>query len=340
MLAVKITGKECVEIVETPIPTPGKGEVLVKLKASALCRSDLHRYHGETLFDEDSENNITPGHEPCGVVEKLGENVDKVKIGDRVALFLGLGCGVCEHCLAGDVILCNSFRCIGFQEEGAHADYIVIPEENCLLLPDEMSFITGALATDVGGTLYTACKRLGVDGTKNVVVFGVGPMGCGGVLMAKAFGGKVIAVDIDDNRLTLAEELGADVVINARGTDVVKRISDLTDHVGADVCIVCAGGTALKDALDCAKKYGEVGVIAESNSCDIDPSNQFIRKLTTLKGCWYFNRADWDEISRFIINKDIKLEKISTHSFPIKDAEVAFRLFDSGQTQKVVFIWD
>ena len=104
MLAVKIMGKDSIEVVEAPIPEPKEGEILVKLKASALCRSDLHKYHGEKIFDEE-QSNITPGHEPCGVVEKLGENVNKVKVGDRVALYLGLGCGVCEHCLSGNVIL-------------------------------------------------------------------------------------------------------------------------------------------------------------------------------------------------------------------------------------------
>ena len=144
MFAVKITGKETVEVVETQIPNPGNGEVLVKLRASALCRSDLYRYHGEHLFNEKNGDQITPGHEPSGVVEKLGKNVDKVKIGQRVALFLGLGCGECKYCLSGDIVLCSHFRCIGFQVDGAHADYVVIPQENCLLLPEGMTFITGA----------------------------------------------------------------------------------------------------------------------------------------------------------------------------------------------------
>lgn len=113
MLAAKLPRLETVEVVEEPIPKPGKGEVLIQMKASALCRSDLHRYHGTQIFDEDeSACYITPGHEPCGVVAELGEGVTKVKVGDRVALYLGLGCGVCPHCLRGDVMLCKKFRCI------------------------------------------------------------------------------------------------------------------------------------------------------------------------------------------------------------------------------------
>ena len=156
MIAAKLPRLETVEIVEEPIPEPKKGEVLVRMKASALCRSDLHRYHGTQIFEGDDEAAyITPGHEPCGIVEKLGEGVTKVKKGDRVAIYLGLGCGTCPDCLRGDVMLCKKFRCIGFAVNGAHADYMTIPEENCLPMPDKMDYITGALSTDVGGTLYT-----------------------------------------------------------------------------------------------------------------------------------------------------------------------------------------
>jgi propanol-preferring alcohol dehydrogenase len=342
MLAVKIPGKDTIKIVEEKKPVPKKNEVLIKMKASALCRSDLHRYHGNKLFDDDVDGvKITPGHEPCGIVAKTGEGVSKVKEGDRVAIYLGLGCGICPHCLRGDTMLCEEFKCIGFALDGAHADYMVIPEDNCLKMPDNMSFITGALATDVGGTLYTACIKLGVNGSKTVTIFGCGPMGCGGILMAKGFGARVIALDIDDKRLELAKTLGADVTINSQKLNSLEEIKGLTHGHGSDIAIVCAGGNApLNDAINSVRSQGVVGLIAESNNATIDPSNQFLRKMIDLKGCWYFNRSDWQEISEFIMDKEIQLEKISSHTFPISEAEEAFPLFDSGKSQKVVFIWE
>ena len=128
MLAAKLPRLETVEVVEEEMPTPGKGEVLIRMKASALCRSDLHRYHGTTIFDEEDEKSayITPGHEPCGTVEEIGEGVTKVKKGDRVAIYLGLGCGTCPDCLRGDVMLCKEFKCIGFAVNGAHADFLPV----------------------------------------------------------------------------------------------------------------------------------------------------------------------------------------------------------------------
>lgn len=235
MRAVKIPCEDTIELHQVPIPEPQKGWVRIKMKASALCRSDLYRFHGQKVFeDTGDESFITPGHEPCGIVEKLGEGVDKVKEGDRVAIYLAIGCGHCEHCLSGNTVLCPEFKCIGFALDGAHADYIVVPQECCLPLPDDMDFVTGALSTDVAGTLYTACRRIGVNATKTVTIFGIGPMGMGGVLIAKALGARVIVSDINEQRLALAKELGADVTINSKEVDAVAEIKRLTGGRGSD----------------------------------------------------------------------------------------------------------
>ncbi len=342
MKCAKIIDTGKVEVREVPKPIPDDDQVLIKMKASALCRSDLARYHGGKMFeDEDPEQIITPGHEPCGIVEEVGKNVKHVKPGDRVAIYLGLGCGECEYCLHGDINMCNKFGCIGFAVDGAHADYIAVPEYNCLPMPDEMDYITGALSTDVGGTLYTACKRLGVNGQKTVAIFGLGPMGSGGVLMAKAFGATVIAIDIDDKRLELAKELGADYTINSKTQDAEAEIRKLTGGDGVDIAIDCSGNEAAENtALNSVKKQGSVGFIGENSKCTVDISLQILRKLIRVLGCWYFNRGDWKEISNFIMEKKIPLHKIQSHTYKIDDADEAFRLFDQQATQKVVFVWD
>lgn len=341
MLKVKIPGERTIRLVEENKPNPGKGQVRIAMKASALCRSDLHRYHGNNLFTDTDDASITPGHEPCGIVDALGEGVTRVRRGDRVAVFLGLGCGVCPHCLRGDVVLCPAFGCIGFAVNGAHADYMIIPEENCLPLPEEMSFVAGALATDVAGTLYTACRDLGMSGAKTLAMVGCGQMGSGGILMAKGFGARVVAIDANPGRLRLAEALGADLLVNPAETDPVAAVKAFTGGRGADAAIVCASGTeALNIALNAVAAKGGVGVIGESNTATIDPSNQFIRKTVSLRGCWYFNRGDWEEIAGFIVRNKIPLEKICSHTFPLSEAETAFPLFDSRQAHKVVFVWD
>lgn len=341
MRTVKIPGENRIELHQVPIPEPEKGWVRIRMKASALCRSDLYRFHGQKVFeDTGDESFITPGHEPCGIVDKLGEGVDKVDVGDRVAVYLALGCGKCEHCLSGNTVLCSEFRCIGFALDGAHADYLVVPQECCLPLPSEMDFVTGALATDVAGTLYTACKRIGVDASKTVAIFGIGPMGMGGVLIAKALGATVIVVDINEERLALAERLGVDYAIDSKETDVVAEIKRLTGGKGADCAICCAGNNVTyNQSLDCAKKGGSVAFIAEAHGITIDPSAQFVNKRLNVMGCWYFNCCDWKEITEFILKKKIPLKSIASKLYDLNDADEAFRLFDSGRTQKVVFVW-
>lgn len=342
MRAVKIPCENTIELHHVPVPEPPKGWVRIRMKASALCRSDLYRFHGQKVFNNNKDESfITPGHEPCGVIEKLGEAVDKVQIGDRVAIYLALGCGTCEYCLSGNTVLCPQFKCIGFDLDGAHADYIIVPQECCLPLPDEMDFITGALSTDVAGTLYTACRRIGVNASKTVTIFGVGPMGMGGVLIAKALGATVIVSDINQQRLDLAKELGADYAINSSEIDAVAEIKQLTNNRGTDCAICCSGNNAAyNNSLDCVKKGGSVAFIAEAHGITIDPSSQFVNKRINVMGCWYFNNSDWNEITQFILSKKIPLKKIATKLYDLDDADEAFRLFDSGKTQKVVFVWD
>lgn len=218
---------------------------------------------------------------------------------------------------------------------------MTIPEENCLLMPEKMDYITGALSTDVGGTLYTACKSLELNGTKSVAIIGCGPMGSGGILIAKGFGAKVIAVDLDEKRLEMARELGADYTFNPAKCNVVEEINRITNRIGVDTAIVTGGGNApLNTALDAVRTRGKVALIAESNKATIDPSNQFLRKRTELIGCWYFNRADWEEIANFIVSNNIEMKKICSKTFSISEAPEAFPLFDSGATQKVVFVWE
>jgi len=202
-----------------------------------------------------------------------------------------------------------------------------------------MSYITAALSTDAIGTLYHAEKRLGVSGRDTVAIFGMGPMGGAGLIVAKGLGASVIAIDAVDNRLELAKELGADYVLNAQDPDVVKEIVKITNNLGADVAIDCSGNQyAENNALSCVKPHGRVAFIGENNKVTIDPSNQFIRKQIILIGSWYFPIWEYDEIANFIVDKNLPVEKLVTHKFKLEEAETAFRLFDSRQTQKVVFV--
>jgi propanol-preferring alcohol dehydrogenase len=343
MKGVVFPGDKKVEVRDFPVPTPGMGEVLIKMKASAICRSDMSLYYGNPVVGGEAAKtgDIIPGHEPAGVVEQIGDGVSHVKPGDRVAVYLAIGCGECENCRSGYIMFCPKWQCVGFDQHGGDADYIVVPEGNCMKLPDEISFMTAAVSTDAVGTLFHAQKRLGISGRDTIAIFGLGPMGGAGILVAKALGATVIAVDMIEERLELAKELGADYVLNGREVNVVEEIKVITGGRGADAAIDCSGNThAENQALDCVRPHGRVAFVGECRESTIRPSEQLIRKQITLIGSWYFPIQEFEEITKFIVRKQIPVDKLVTHTFKIEEAETAFRLFDERKTEKAVFVWE
>lgn len=343
MKAVLFPGDRQVVVVDRATPEPGPGQALVRMRASALCRSDMSLYYGTPIVggEATASGQIVPGHEPAGEIVAVGEGVTAVEPGDRVAVYLGVGDGVCEYCRSGYLFLCPNWKCVGFDIDGGDADYMVVPAGNCLKLPDGISFEVGAVMTDMVGTQYDAQRRLAVSGTDTAAVFGIGPMGGAGILVAKGRGARVIAVDVLESRLDQARSLGADETINSREEDPVARLRELTGGRGVDVAIDCSGSPAGQNAaLDGAAKFGRVAFVGESRQTEINPSDQFIRKLLTVIGGWYFPIWEWDEITRFVVERNVPVEKLITHRFALDDAGEAFRLFDARLTEKAVFVWD
>ncbi|MFC3341299.1 zinc-dependent alcohol dehydrogenase family protein [Paenibacillus abyssi] len=343
MKGVVFPGDKKVEVRDFPVPVPGQGEVLIKMKASAICRSDMSLYYGNAgvVGSADKAGAVIPGHEPAGVVESVGDGVKNIRQGDRVAVYLALGCGECPSCKSGYIMFCPTWQCVGFDQHGGDADYIVVPEVNCMKLPDGIDFVTAAVSTDAVGTLYHAQKRLGISGCDTLVIFGLGPMGGAGILVAKALGATVIAVDMIEERLELAMELGADHVLDGREGNVVERIRQLTGGKGADAAVDCSGNThAENQALDCIRPHGRAAFVGECRESTIKPSEQLIRKQVTLIGSWYFPIQEFAEITDFIVRKSIPVEKLVTHKFPLSEAETAFRMFDERKTEKAVFVWE
>jgi L-iditol 2-dehydrogenase len=339
MRGVLLPGNRQVVVTDLPKPTAGPGEVLVRIKASAICRSDLSLYYGEAVVQGDRAGKVVTGHEPAGVIEEVGPGVSTISPGERVAVYLAVGCGVCSHCRAGDFHLCSDWECLGFTVHGGNAEFMVVPERNCLRIPDEMSFIAAAVSTDAFGTLYSAAKKLGVSGVSTVGIWGLGPMGSAGILACKARGARVIAVDPLESRRDFASKLGADYVLDPTAGDVVAEVLKLTDGRGVDSAIDCSGNPHGQNAaLDATRRLGKVAFIGESRETTIHPSEQLIRKQLTLIGSWYFNISEYEEIARVIVEKRVNLEQLVTHTFSLDEAETAFRLFDERKTEKAVFV--
>jgi propanol-preferring alcohol dehydrogenase len=341
MKAVLLPGGRQVQVVDRPEPEPNAGEALVRVRASALCRSDMSLYDGTPIVGGEGAGTgrVIPGHEAAGEVVKLGPFAGGVAVGDRVAIYLAIGEGRCEWCRRGYRMLCPSWKCVGFDVDGGDAEYVVLPAENCLPIPDQMSFEVAALSTDMIGTQYSTQSRLGVSGTDTVAIFGLGPMGAAGVLVAKARGARVVAVDVLKERLDLAARLGADVVVDSSSQDTVAALRSATRGDGVDIAIDCSGNPAAQNsALDATRRMGSVAFVGESRATTMNPSDQFIRKMLTVIGGWYFATWEYAAITRFILDHDLPVEELVTHRFSLAEAPEAFRMFNARETEKAVFV--
>lgn len=334
------TGNRTVEVREVPLAKPGPGQVLVRMRAAAVCGSDLHRYR---LPKENLGNilNVVAGHEPCGEVAAIGEGVRCTRVGDRVVVFHRLGCGTCEFCRSGEIGYCRDRRSHGGQVHGGDADYTVTDEQNCLPLPDDFSFVTGAVLACNGGTAYMGVRKLGAAGGKYLAVSGLGPVGLCAVLVAKAMGAWVAGIDVSEGRLALAKELGADAVVDAGRVDVVPEMQALTGGRGPDLAIETSGNPrAQKSMLDFLAFRGKACIVGLGGGQGLVNLSDLINKQATVFGSSIFNVAEYYEMIEFLRRTKVDFERVVTHRFTIEQAPEAFRLADSAVAGKAVFVWD
>ncbi|MEM3921749.1 MAG: alcohol dehydrogenase catalytic domain-containing protein [Nitrososphaerota archaeon] len=242
MLAAKMLspGKPFV-IEDVEIPKIGSNEVLVEIKAASICGTDAHYQKGEFL---PAKLPIILGHEGAGIVKEVGENVTNVKVGDKVVVHYIISCGYCKYCLRGYDNRCLNRISIGHDVDGTFAEYIKIPAVNAIKMADNIPFEQGAITGCGVSTAYHAVNISGLEKGDIVAVFGIGGVGLHAVLWSKFFGaGKVIAIDLFDEKLELACEYGADVLINLNKEDALKIIREETNDLGVDIAIECSGSS-------------------------------------------------------------------------------------------------
>ena len=339
MKSVYLPGNKEVVVRDVDPPRPGHAEVRIAVKASCICRSDMSLYYGNAILGGVEPGRFICGHEPAGFVEELGQGVTTLRVGDRVAVHLALGCGTCPACRRGIFHLCPTWKCIGFTADGGNADYMVVPERNCLRIPDSMSFVAAAISTDAFGTLYSACKKLELSGISTLGIWGMGPMGASGILAARALGARVVALDPIAERREFALKLGADLVLDPTAPGVLDAIKEFSHGDGLNAAIDCSGNPAAQNmALDSVRPFGKVAFVGESKETTIRPSEQLIRKQISLIGSWYFGIAEYAEIAELLVSRKIDLTQLATHTFSLDEAPEAFVLFDQRKTEKAVFV--
>ena len=344
MRGIVFLGNRKLELQNFADPTPGPGEVVLEMKASGMCGSDLHPYravgNAAAALGLGAGGPVIAGHEPCGVVAAVGAGVDASLVGQRVMNHHYKGCGRCRHCRLGWSQLCRKgITVYGMTGHGGHAAFMLAPAFTCVPLPDELSFEEGASVSCGTGTAYGALKRIDVSGRDTLAVFGQGPVGLSATMLGRAMGARVIAIDVVPERLALARELGAEETINARDTDAVKAIHDLTHGEGAETTMDCSGSAEGRlGALQSAGTWGRVAFVGEGGQVTIDVSKHMLRRQLTVHASWTFSNTGQEECARFVADRKIPLKKLLTHRFRLDQADEAYRVFDTQTTGKGVFL--
>jgi threonine dehydrogenase-like Zn-dependent dehydrogenase len=348
MRGIVFLGDRKVELRSFADPTPGPGEVVIQMKASGMCGSDLKFYRSPpgaaqaALGLGDLTEPFIGGHEPCGVVVARGPGVSEreAPIGQRVMDHHYAGCGVCGHCRVGWSQLCRQgITVYGVTAHGGHADYLKVPVRTLVPLPEELSFAEGAAVACGTGTAFAALRRMRLAGGDTLAVFGQGPVGLSATLLGAKMGARVIAVETGKERLELAREFGAQGTIDASKEDVVKVLHEKTKGEGVNLALDCTGVAAARlAAVRATRTWGTVCFVGEGGDVTLDVSRDLLRRQLTLIGSWTFSAMGQAECARFISDNNIKLEKIFSHRWKLEQADEAYRSFDTQTTGKGVFL--
>lgn len=326
MKAAVLYGIKDIRCEMVDIPTVEDNEVLVKVKYAGICGSDLPR----SMISGVSGGKGYPiilGHEFCGEVVEVGEKAKDFSKGDRVAIAPLVPCGECEFCKAGNFGLCPNYNIIGTRSDGAFAEYVKVPKEHILKLPESLDYETasGIEPATIG---YHGIAKANLEVGNSVVVLGCGPIGQFTIQWAKIFGAsKVIAVDIFPEKLELAKTLGADFVVNSKECDAIEKIKELTNG-GADVVLETAGSKITQEqALLIARSLGTVVFLGISHS-DLPltekAAESILRKELTIKGSWnsynspYPGRA-WNATISFMAKGKLVFKPMVSHKIKVEE---------------------
>jgi threonine dehydrogenase-like Zn-dependent dehydrogenase len=348
MRGVVFAGDRQIETLDFPDPAPGPGEVVVEMKASGMCGSDLHQYRrpksGGASIGGLAVNPepVIGGHEPCGIVAAIGPGVEQgqATLGQRVMVHHYKGCTVCGHCRSGWSQLCQEQPVLvyGNNAHGGHARWLKVPAFTLVPLPEALSFTAGAAISCGTGTAYGALRRLDLSGNDTIALFGQGPVGLSATQLAAAMGARVIALDVSPERLARAKEFGAWETVNPRSNDPVGAIKDLT-HGGADYTLDTSSQPEGRiAAVRSAKVWGTVCFVGEGKNVTIDVSPDMLRKQLTIVASWTFSWQGQAECAKFCVDRGIDVDRLFTHRWQLDQAGEAYRVFDAQTTGKGVFL--
>jgi len=343
MLSVwKTAPKEGLELKEAPVPKIKDDEVLIKVKATSICGTDVHIYKWDEWAEKRIGKNIPYifGHEVAGEVVEVGKNAKGVSIGDHVSAETHISCGYCYQCKTGNEHICQNVKILGVDTQGTFAEYLALPYRNAWVNDKKIPHWVATAQEPLGNAVHTVFA--GEVAGKTVTVFGMGPIGVCAVGICKIAGAeKVIAIDSHQSRLKFAKEFGADVMIHngspEQAAAVQKQIMDETNGLGADVFLEMAGSaTAMKNGLATLKAGGRASILGVfPKPFEVDVTNDIVFRGITLHGINGRKMFDTWYKAKALLPK-IGLERLVTHRLKLSEIEKGFDVLKRREGMKVV----
>jgi threonine 3-dehydrogenase len=336
---VKLKSEPGIWMQDVPMPEYGVNDVLIKIKKTAICGTDIHIYNWDAWAQATIPVPMTVGHEFYGEIVDIGSEVKGLPVGSRVSGEGHITCGYCRNCRAGKQHLCRNTVGVGVNRTGCFAEYLAIPATNVLLLPDNVTGNQAAILDPFGNAAHCALafNMVGED----VLITGAGPIGIMAVAIAKHIGARhVVISDVNDYRLNLALKMGATRAVNVQRESLDDVMGQLGMTEGFDVGLEMSGHPqALNDMVKLMNHGGNIALLGIPPGETAIDWNQVIFKGLVIKGI--YGREMFETWYKMIsmLQSGLDLSPVMTHSFPVDDYLPAFELMASGQSGKVILDW-
>jgi threonine dehydrogenase-like Zn-dependent dehydrogenase len=345
MKGAYLPGNSTVEFRDIPIPRPGHGQALVRMKACTICGSDIRAIYREHVGKgPEGYQGVVAGHEPCGRIVETGPGLKRFRKDDRVIVYHISGCGVCHDCRMGYMISCSSPHraAYGWQRDGGMAEYILCDEKDLVALPDELSYADGAQVACGFGTVFEAINKIGVSGADSVLVVGLGPVGLATLMLCKAMGaGPLIGIESNPYRIDLAKKLGLADHVLSPGPGNVEEVRALTGGNGVEKAFDASANDAGRaTAIRAARQWGKIAFVGEGNSVSFNPSPDIIHPQKSIYGSWVTSIWLMEDLVEYLVRWRIHPDILVTHRFPLEKAGEAYELMAEGACGKVAVCAD
>jgi threonine 3-dehydrogenase len=335
---VKAHAAPGIELREVPVPTPGPGEVLVRVQSASVCGTDLHIFNWDPWAQGRIHPPLIPGHEFCGAVADVGRGVTTVKEGDLVSAEMHVACGKCLQCRTGQAHICQHVRILGVDADGAFASYALIPESNIWKLSPTIPHDYASLLDPLGNAVHTVLA--GDIAAKTVVVTGCGAIGLFSIAVAKACGAaRVFALEVNAHRRSVAAAMGADLALDPAVDNVKEQILETTGGTGVDVLLEMSGHpAAMRLGFVLLRTGGRASLLGiPSQPVELDFAKDIIFKGATVQGINGRKMFEtWFQMEALLATGKLNLEPVITHRLKLSEFTQAMELLRTGEAIKVI----